>query len=37
MRCRDAETVVAGVRDNYLKNGISFYFLTDDNFSRNPH
>lgn len=37
MRCRDAETVVAGVRDNYRTNGVSFYFLTDDNFSRNPH
>jgi radical SAM superfamily enzyme YgiQ (UPF0313 family) len=37
MRCRDAETVVAGVRDNYRVNGVSFYFLTDDNFSRNPH
>ena len=35
MRCRDAETLVEGIRQNYAERGVSFYFFTDDNFSRN--
>jgi len=35
MRCRDAETLIDGIRNNYRMNGVSFYFITDDNFARN--
>ena len=35
MRCRNADHVLASIRDNY-KRGITQYFFTDDNFSRNP-
>jgi radical SAM superfamily enzyme YgiQ (UPF0313 family) len=35
MRNRSAEKIHAAIRENY-PNGISEYFFTDDNFSRNP-
>ncbi|MDP2982298.1 MAG: radical SAM protein, partial [Candidatus Latescibacter sp.] len=35
MRNRSAEKIHAAIRENYPK-GISEYFFTDDNFSRNP-
>lgn len=37
MRCRDPQAVLAAVRENYHTAGISDYFFTDDNFSRNKH
>jgi len=37
MRCRDVETLLTGVRENYTQRGVSFYFFTDDNFARNRH
>jgi len=37
MRARSAESVVDMVRRNYRKHKISRYFLTDDNFARNPN
>lgn len=37
MRYRSPEDIAAGMRENYRRNGTSFYFLTDDNFSRNQH
>ena len=36
MRCRDAGSIAEAVRSNYLKSRITYYFLTDDNFARNP-
>lgn len=36
MRCRDGATVIDAMRKAY-DNGIKHYFLTDDNFSRNPN
>jgi radical SAM superfamily enzyme YgiQ (UPF0313 family) len=36
MRCRDVASLLAGVRENYRKSRVSFYFFTDDNFARNP-
>lgn len=35
MRYRSAEQIAEAVRHNYHRHGISFYFFTDDNFSRN--
>ncbi|MBN1293704.1 MAG: radical SAM protein [Candidatus Latescibacteria bacterium] len=35
MRYRCAESVLSTIRDNFTK-GITGYFFTDDNFSRNP-
>lgn len=35
MRYRSAESVLQAIRENYAR-GISAYFFTDDNFSRNP-
>lgn len=35
MRHRSADKILASVRANY-RNGITEYFFTDDNFSRNP-
>jgi len=35
MRCRSPEKIKTLLREN-AKNGIRFYFFTDDNFSRNP-
>ncbi|MHB9030575.1 MAG: B12-binding domain-containing radical SAM protein, partial [Candidatus Latescibacterota bacterium] len=35
MRCRNADHVLASIRNNYQR-GIRQYFFTDDNFSRNP-
>jgi radical SAM superfamily enzyme YgiQ (UPF0313 family) len=35
MRYRSPEQIVEGVRRNFAEHGISFYFFTDDNFSRN--
>jgi len=37
MRCRDADVLIRAVRENYHRNGVSFYFFTDDNFSRNKN
>jgi radical SAM superfamily enzyme YgiQ (UPF0313 family) len=37
MRFRSAEQIGEAVRRNYLENGISFYFFTDDNFARNKN
>jgi len=36
MRYRSAESVLEKIRDNYNR-GITEYFFTDDNFSRNPN
>lgn len=35
MRFRSPEAISGAIRDNYQKNGINFYFFTDDNFARN--
>jgi radical SAM superfamily enzyme YgiQ (UPF0313 family) len=35
MRVRSPELLANTLRENYLKNRISFYFFTDDNFARN--
>ena len=35
-RHRTAECVVRAVRRGYRDDGITFYFITDDNFARNP-
>jgi len=35
MRFRSPERIAEAVRYNYLHHGISFYFITDDNFARN--
>lgn len=37
MRFRDVELLTNLLRENYYKNKISFYFFTDDNFSRNKN
>jgi len=37
MRFRSAEHIAKAVRHNYLQDGISFYFFTDDNFARNKN
>ncbi|NIM20207.1 MAG: radical SAM protein, partial [Candidatus Latescibacteria bacterium] len=34
MRERSPESIARLMRQNYLENGISFYFFTDDNFAR---
>ncbi|MBI3083896.1 MAG: radical SAM protein [Candidatus Omnitrophica bacterium] len=34
MRVRDAERLIARIRENYHRWGISYYFFTDDNFCR---
>jgi radical SAM superfamily enzyme YgiQ (UPF0313 family) len=36
MRSRDVESLIAGIRENYRTSRVSFYFITDDNFARNP-
>jgi radical SAM superfamily enzyme YgiQ (UPF0313 family) len=35
MRMRSPEILAQNIRDNYSRHKISFYFFTDDNFSRN--
>lgn len=35
MRFRSPERIAESVRHNYHEHGISFYFITDDNFARN--
>jgi radical SAM superfamily enzyme YgiQ (UPF0313 family) len=35
MRFRSPERIAEAVRHNYHEHGISFYFITDDNFARN--
>lgn len=37
MRCRSTDHLEEHFRTNYFKNGIKFYFFTDDNFSRNKN
>ncbi len=37
MRFRSAESIAEAIRRNYKRNGITFYFFTDDNFARNRH
>lgn len=37
MRARSAEAIANVIRDNWRQQGVSYYFFTDDNFSRNPH
>jgi radical SAM superfamily enzyme YgiQ (UPF0313 family) len=37
MRFRSAERIAQAIRRNYRESGISFYFLTDDNFARNQN
>lgn len=37
MRYRSPECITQTMRQNYRQNGTAFYFLTDDNFSRNRH
>ncbi|MDP3769833.1 MAG: radical SAM protein [Candidatus Sungbacteria bacterium] len=36
MRARSPEHFKRFIRDNYLNHGINQYFITDDNFKRNP-
>lgn len=35
MRYRPVDSILRMIRENYLRENISFYFFTDDNFSRN--
>jgi radical SAM superfamily enzyme YgiQ (UPF0313 family) len=35
MRFRSADRIAKAIRHNYQAHGITFYFLTDDNFARN--
>ena len=35
MRCRPVDSIFKMIRESYLNQKISFYFFTDDNFSRN--
>lgn len=37
MRFRDAQRILAWIRENYHRRRISYYFFTDDNFCRNAH
>jgi radical SAM superfamily enzyme YgiQ (UPF0313 family) len=37
MRFRSADHIANAIRRNYQKNGITFYFFTDDNFARNKN
>ncbi len=37
MRYRSPHRIQEAMRENYRYGGVSFYFLTDDNFSRNRH
>jgi radical SAM superfamily enzyme YgiQ (UPF0313 family) len=37
MRCRPVDRVLGLIRESYLRQKISFYFFTDDNFSRNKN
>lgn len=37
MRFRSPQRIQEAMRENYLHGRVSFYFLTDDNFSRNRH
>ena len=37
MRCRPVEAILGMIRESYLRQKISFYFFTDDNFSRNKN
>jgi len=37
MRFRSAEHIAEAVRHNYRTHGVTFYFLTDDNFARNKN
>jgi radical SAM superfamily enzyme YgiQ (UPF0313 family) len=37
MRFRSAERIAEAIRHNYQAHGITFYFFTDDNFSRNKN
>lgn len=37
MRFRSTERIVEAIRHNYKAHGITFYFLTDDNFARNKN
>jgi len=36
MRHRSAQCVLNAIEENYTQRGITVYFFTDDNFSRNP-
>jgi len=36
MRVRSAEAIAQAIRDNWRQQRVSYYFFTDDNFSRNP-
>jgi len=36
MRFRSTSNLIGVIRENYLRNGINYYFFTDDNFARNP-
>jgi radical SAM superfamily enzyme YgiQ (UPF0313 family) len=35
MRFRSPASVAKAIQENYRKNGVNFYFFTDDNFARN--
>jgi radical SAM superfamily enzyme YgiQ (UPF0313 family) len=37
MRCRPVDSILKMIRENYLRQKVSYYFFTDDNFSRNPN
>lgn len=37
MRFRPVESILKMIRENYLRQKVSFYFFTDDNFSRNKN
>jgi radical SAM superfamily enzyme YgiQ (UPF0313 family) len=37
MRYRDPERIAEIIREQYRRDGVYFYFFTDDNFARNPN
>jgi radical SAM superfamily enzyme YgiQ (UPF0313 family) len=37
MRCRAVDSILKMIRESYLRQKISYYFFTDDNFSRNKN
>jgi len=37
MRCRPVDSILKMIRESYLQQKISYYFFTDDNFSRNKN
>jgi radical SAM superfamily enzyme YgiQ (UPF0313 family) len=37
MRFRSPDRIIEAIRENYRRNGVLFYFFTDDNFARNKN